>query len=234
MGVDFNVFLKKLSDPSVDRVTIVALGDSITELTWHTRGRLNWTGLLHEALFEKYGRNRVFMINAGKCGDTAAAALPRLDRDVLRFSPDLVIVSFGMNDAVAGPEGLPAFGKATREIIRRCREAGAAVLLRTPNPVVSGLWPYMTQGLPAGDEMPGNFQGQYAETLIRIASETKCPIVDHYTLWMRAQFEEHLEQTNTRWLRMSDEVHPGWQGHLVFYREMAPLFGLPGKFPWEE
>ena len=89
-----------------EQVTIVALGDSNTELTWHTAGRLNWTGLLQEALFEKHGGNRVMLINAGRCGDTAVGALQRLDRDVLRFHPDLVIIAFSMNDAGQGEAGL--------------------------------------------------------------------------------------------------------------------------------
>ena len=48
-------FLDKLKRQ--EQITIVALGDSNTELTWHTAGRLNWVGLLQEALFETYGRN---------------------------------------------------------------------------------------------------------------------------------------------------------------------------------
>src|SRR5689334_25221040 len=86
-------------------VTIVALGDSNTELTWHTAGRLNWVGLLQYALFEKLGSNHAMVINAGRCGDTAVGALVRLDRDVIRFQPDLVIVAFGMSDAGQGESG---------------------------------------------------------------------------------------------------------------------------------
>ena len=41
--------LQKLAEGR--KATIVALGDSITELTWHTRGHLNWCGYLQEALF---------------------------------------------------------------------------------------------------------------------------------------------------------------------------------------
>ncbi len=32
---------------------------------------------------------------------------------------------------------------------------------------------------------------------------------------------------------LGDCVHPNWLGHLVFYRELAPYFGLPRHFPWE-
>jgi len=52
-GVPMKKLLTKLERG--EQVTIVALGDSNTELTFHTRGYLNWVCLLHEALFEKYG-----------------------------------------------------------------------------------------------------------------------------------------------------------------------------------
>ena len=65
------------------KVVVVALGDSITELTWHTRGRLTWVGLLQEALHhfsEALGSQPGYAsahINAGLAmqalGDRAAA-----------------------------------------------------------------------------------------------------------------------------------------------------------------
>ena len=35
-----------------EHFTIVALGDSVTEVNWTTRGHLNWVGLLSASLFE--------------------------------------------------------------------------------------------------------------------------------------------------------------------------------------
>jgi hypothetical protein len=59
--------------------------------------------------------------------------------------------------------------------------------------------------------------------------------VDHYTLWRDAQFAPHsaVANPNGLWMRMSDAVHPNAVGHLVFYRELAPVFGLDPRFPWE-
>lgn len=44
------------------------------------------------------------VINAGISGTTAKFAVPRLERDVLKFQPDLVTVMFGVND-FGDPEG---------------------------------------------------------------------------------------------------------------------------------
>ncbi|MHB9134535.1 MAG: SGNH/GDSL hydrolase family protein [Armatimonadota bacterium] len=230
--MDFATFVAKLKDPAVDRVTIVAIGDSNTELTWHTRGRLGWPGLLQEALFETYGRGRCYVINAGRAGESAPLGLQRLDRDVFRFDPDLVIISFGMN--APGPDGIADFHADIVEMIRRCRERGAAVMLRTPNPIICSPGKTIKDRLPIAAEMPGVHQGLFAAELVKIGAEQGCPVVDHYTLWMEHAFHKYPEEPNTRWLRMSDEVHPGPQGHLVFYREMAHLFDLPQTFPWEE
>ena len=41
------------------------------------------------------------------------------------------------------------------------------------------------------------------------------------------------ESVDAMWLRMSDSVHPGPQGHLAFFRELAPRFNVPVRFGWE-
>ncbi len=217
-------------------VTIVARGDSNTELTWHTRDRLNWVGLLDQALFQTYGCNVVTMINAGLCGDTASRACSRLDRDVLRFDPDLVIVALGMNDAGGGPEALGAYAEGIRTIVRRCREhSDAELLLRTSNPIVAIHQPDLPPDAAPGRPWPGTHQGLYARRLVELAGELDCAVVDHYTLWVEKDYSpyEH-EDPNSLSLRMSDTIHPGPAGHMAFFRELAPLFDVPTIFCWEQ
>lgn len=219
-----------------DHVTIVGLGDSITHVTFHTQGRMNWLQLLAEAIFERYGNAVATLINAGECGGTVASALPRLERDVLRFTPDLTLVAFGMNDAGRGPAGLSAFEADLRTLVERLRGVGSEILLRTPNPVVT------VNGLPVADLPPGSalvddthHQGLYAEAIVRLAAELDCPVVDHYRSWTEAEFDvpHRVADPNGLWVRMSDAVHPGAAGHLAFYRDLAPHFNLPRSFPWE-
>ena len=222
------------------QVSIVALGDSNTEVTFHTHGHMNWVGLLSEAIFNKYGNGKCTMINSGKCASSYGEALKRLDDDVLRFSPDLVILAFGMNDAGNGKMYLDIFRNQVKECISRIRSScGSEILIRTPNPIVT------VNGLPILKEQP--IPGKpletvkrplklYSEALVRIGKELDCAVVDHYTLWTTAKFPETLPVANPNvlWMRMSDAVHPGKLGHLVFYRELAPYFELPEYFPWED
>ena len=225
-------FLEKLRTGR--KVTLVTLGDSNTELTWHTLGRLNWVGYLQEALFETYGRNRCFVINAGRCGDTAAGAVDRLDEDVLRFEPDLVIICFGTNDG-----GIPVeeFRRNMERLIDRIRQAGSIeILLRTPNPIVNPPnQQILQQGQSAALETAGGTTAQFAETIVEIARHKQCAVVDHYRRWKKLESLRGtvLEEPNHLWRYMSDAVHPGPLGHLAFFRDMAPLFGVPSHFPWE-
>lgn len=217
------------------KVTIVALGDSNTELTWHTRGHLSWCGYLQEALFEHYGRNRCWVINSGCCGGTADGGLERLEEDVLRFSPDLVIVSYGMNDS--GGRKIEHFRETLCRLIDRIRrDSKAELLLRTPNPIVN---PPTARVLAEGQEIAvetaGTRVGLFAETIVDIAREKQCEVVDHYSTWkkLEALRGSMQEDPNHLWLFMSDPVHPGPLGHLAFFRELAPLFRVRPRFPWE-
>jgi lysophospholipase L1-like esterase len=222
-----------------EHVTIVALGDSNTEITFHLRGHLNWVGLLSEALFAAYGAGVCTMVNAGQCGSTARESLGRLDRDVLRFRPDLTILSLGLNDAGRGLGYLDEFRAQMREIIARVRkECGGEILIRTPNPVVTA------NGLPRPPEQPHPGKvweapdrpvKEYSQALVDLARQEDCPVVDHYSLWAgyTCTVRHRVADPNGLWPRMSDGAHPGPLGHLCFLRELAPFFEVPPYFPWE-
>lgn len=230
--------IKKLKNG--EHVTIVALGDSITELTFHTRGRMNWVGLLDEAIFESYGNGVCTLINSGKCASSYAEALTRLNRDVLRYNPNLVIIAFGMNDAGGGLDKLETFRKDVRKTISIIRECcNSEILIRTPNPIVTvnGLpLPREQQEVGKAWEASRRPLKEYSAALVRLAEELDCACVDHYTLWTEKQFKVKHAVANPGglWPRMGDAIHPGYIGHLAFFRELAPLFGVSKYFPWEE
>ena len=210
--------------------TVVALGDSITALTHWTHGGLNWVGLLQCNLgtcFRKGGT----VINSGIGGDSLRAGMARLDRDVMRFSPTLVIISFGMNDAGGGRD-TTAFSETLRAMIRRLRGAGARILLRTPNPIIdmsSGL--ELTEIRGEGAERPVPYYvGDYAAAIVQVAREEETWVADHYSLWKKSiACKYHGEMR----LLMGDCMHPNANGHRRFYHEMAPVFGAELTFQHE-
>lgn len=170
-------------------ITIVAFGDSIIEITFHTRGRMNWVELLSEAIFEKYGNGVCNMINSGKCALTYADGRKRLDNDVLRFNPDLVILTFGMNDADGGGKYLEIFRNQVRECIGRIRVASCSeILIRTPNPVAVNGLPLPPEQAISGKplETAKRPLKLYSEALVQLAEENwiaRLSITISYGLW---------------------------------------------------
>ena len=209
-----------------EQVTVVALGDSNTALNFHTRGCLSWPYLLQEALWEKYGSNTVIMIDAACYGEGAPGGFKRLDRDVLRFKPDLVIICYWDGDM-----------DAMRKVIEKIQASGdVEILLRTPNPAVAPNMPAVTPPVKAGQEWPGFRGSATAPKVVKLAQELHLPVVDHYSAWMALDASHSgppSTNPNKLWMRMSDATHPGPSGHVAFYRDMAPFFGLSPKLSWE-
>ena len=111
----------------------------------------------------------------------------------------------------------------------------AGILLRTPNPSITPNPANLPNGIP-GKELPGSSLASFAEQIIALGRRTGCPVVDHYNGWLAddTPYSGPKESNpNKLWMRMSDCIHPGPLGHLIFFREIAPYFDLPQKLPWE-
>ena len=70
---------------------------------------------LQIALEEFYRSTTFNAINAGESRDNVIGGLERLDRDVIRYQPDLVLVDFGLINSLKGV----SFAREFREILRR-------------------------------------------------------------------------------------------------------------------
>ena len=174
---------------------VVCFGDSVTGVYYHTGSRRAYTDMLGIALRRIAARAKVQMINAGISGHTTADALARIERDVLRHRPDLVTVMFGLNDMVRVP--LVKYRANLREIIRRCRAAGAEVVLATPNNVIS------TSGRPTDKLI------RYCDVVRSVGRELKVPVSDCYR-----EFDAERAIRPFVWrLWMSDQIHPNMDGH---------------------
>lgn len=206
-------------------VTIVALGDSNTEVNHWTLGGLNWFGLLSANLYESFSDGKA-MINSGVGGSSVPHSLGRLERDVFRFQPDVVIVSLGTNDAGRGD--VAGFERGYRELLGALLSRGITVISRTPNPLIS-----MTDGTElrqwtANGSPPKAYQlEECAEVIVELSSELGCLCVDHYRLWRKSlESKYHGEMS----MLMSNSMHPNAVGHRRFYFELAPVFGLGAFF----
>ena len=184
-------------------VRVVCFGDSITGVYYHTGGRRAWCAMLGIALGKAYPKAKLQMFNAGISGNTTDAGLKRIERDVVARKPHLVVVMFGMND-VAGrkPE---RFRANLCTIVGRCRAAGAAVVLCTPNSTY------------ANKRRPMARLADYAQIVRDVARELAVPLADCF-----AAYEDMRKKDETEWmLLMSEVIHPAMLGHRLFAEVIA-------------
>lgn len=127
----------KAADASAAPVLIVALGDSVTQgvmevdIIDHEHVYHN---VLKQMLESRYPQATFSVINAGVNGVNAAGALARLERDVLRHQPDLVLVAFCLNDSAAGRAALPKYRANIETIVKEVRaKTPSDVILLPPN-----------------------------------------------------------------------------------------------------
>ena len=126
-------------------VTIAFLGDSVTQGCFEVYKTgpdtlqtvfdptNSYPVRLREKLALLYPQVQINIINSGISGDNAPGGLERLERDILRYHPDLVIVSYGLNDSINGFDGIPAYNAALEGIFRGIRQSGAECIFMTEN-----------------------------------------------------------------------------------------------------
>lgn len=124
--------------------TIVFLGDSVTQGCFEVfrKGEgidtvfapiAGYVEKVRSLLLQLFPASSPAIINAGRSGGSAKAALGRLERDVLSYQPDLVVVCFGLNDSTHSREGLATYTAALSEIFDKVEAAGAEIIFMTPN-----------------------------------------------------------------------------------------------------
>ncbi|MDB6170610.1 MAG: lysophospholipase L1-like esterase, partial [Verrucomicrobia bacterium] len=192
-------------------VKIACFGDSVTGVYYHTGTRRAWCDLLGLALRRIYPQARLEMINAGVSGNDTGDGLKRMERDVLRHSPQLAIIMFGLNDARS--QSPATYRKNLGTMVRRVRDAGAEAMLMTPNAVG-----------PDDPLRPPRIVAEYAQIMRDVGSDLAVPVVDAYATFAVIQGADPAT-----WRRlMSDTIHPNMRGHRIFAEETAQA--ISGRF----
>lgn len=180
--------------------TVVCFGDSLTHAGYPAE--------LEQIL-------PVRTVNAGVRGNTSRQGLKRLEGDVLSHKPDAVVVLFGTNDTRVDAPGvyvpLPEYEKNLTEIIDRCHDIGARVLLGTMPPIDKET--YFTRHRKATFDAAGGLETlieDYRSVVLRVAKNTGIPVID---------FNRDLA-ADTSW-RSPDGVHPTPDGNRAIARLVA-------------
>ena len=126
-------------------VTIAFLGDSVTQgcfecyLTSPTTletvfdYKSAYSTRVQEMLHILYPNVQINVVNSGISGDSAPVGLQRLERDILSYHPDLVVVSYGLNDSTGGMSNIGNYQNALEEIFKKLKEQKIEIIFLTQN-----------------------------------------------------------------------------------------------------
>ncbi len=183
-------------------VAIAFLGDSVThgcfdvyragekEIGTYFDIKNGYHAQLIRAINTLYPNVPVNLINGGSNGGSAPEGLERLERDVLRFSPDLCVVCFGLNDANRNvPEAEEEYLSSIREIFAQLQSRDTEVIFMTPNMSCTEVSCHIhdefireVAGMIADNQNNGVLE-RFLEGAKRIAEEMNIPVCDCYAKW---------------------------------------------------
>jgi lysophospholipase L1-like esterase len=161
----------------------------------------------------------VKVYNAGINGNNTVNLLSRIDRDVLRKNPELVILMVGTNDMLHTDKSLDLeqYEKNYQELIS-CLKKKADLVLMTIPPVYA---PYLVQRKP---QFKGDLQAPQArvdsanQVIRRLAAKNKCKLVDLNTILTAcggANTDKDGLFQNEANMGIADGVHPTANGYKV-------------------
>lgn len=171
--------------------------------------------------------------NAGIPGNTTRMALQRLEKDVLKHQPRVVVIQFGINDSAVDVWKTPPatsprvpvkdYLNNLRQMISALQKQHAKVILMTTNPL---RWtPRLKEmyGKPPYDPAAENgFESphllSYNAAMRQLAAELKVPLVDVHAGY--APFAIQHKTTITAML--PDGMHPNDLGHELVAELLAP------------
>jgi len=190
-------------------VTIVTMGDSLTDYKHWANRQVNWPTVLKKTLEQKYG-SKVTIVNPAIGGTELRQNLILMPRWLARSpEPDLVTVCFGYNDWSDGMRG-PMFLETHKYgvgRIRRMTKGKADVLLITTCPAVSR-WDTMAE---------------LAQATRDAAKARKAGLADIYKAFHAAGVE------NKERLYCRDKTHMGAPGHELVAKTVAGAIESGGK-----
>jgi lysophospholipase L1-like esterase len=219
---------QKSRDRSAAPVLIMAMGDSVTQGVGRPDELYHddvYHALLKRALENRYPTCTFSMINVGVDGDTTGGALARLDRDVLRHQPDLLLVAFGLNDSTKGREGLVEFSQNLRNLCARVRaESSTDIVLITPNMMlmrpslaIPEQYTHLTSQFL--EIQNSGLLSRYAECAKMLGQELQFPVVDVYAAWNAMS----VAGVDTTAMLVNGLNHPDKFGHQIAANFLAAV-----------
>lgn len=206
---------------SGDTIKVVAFGNSITarratvDKVW--ADRLPYL-LADRGLTATLINSGVGSSHSGRLEDNDFAkvrhALDRFETDVLDHNPDLVIISFGSNDAYidgSDPKGasrisLEKFETNLSFMVNELKKRNVRVLLVAPSPFV----------FPKERQYQNERLKQYVKAVRKLSTMHQVGLADNYRL-----FSRHAKEQGGYGDLFPDGVHPNDEGHAMIAENIA-------------
>jgi len=191
-------------------IRVIAFGSSNTELHWHSLGHFNWFSWLSSSMREWVGRH-ITTINQGISGETVKELVRRLDRDVISFNPNLVIITIGGNDTWKGIS-LQEYRNHLEYIIKEITEINAIPVLQTYYCLLYNKMTEIFQRFP-----------QFVQVNRSLSEEHKIPLIDQYKYF--SPFYKNDPENYSK--IMLDGLHVNQIGNALMGIIACRTFGLP-------
>ncbi len=207
---------------------IIMFGDSTTA----PRGAVKVYATRVDTVLQSIGSS-LSVHNAGISSNTTVQARKRLQEDVLRFKPRVVVMQFGINDSAVDVWKKPpmteprvslnAFIDNYRAMIAETKKQGAKVIVMTTNPL---RWTSKLRELygrrPYNADAEGGFESlnlsRYNDALRKLAAELQVPLVDVHAAYPAFA----LKHNTTIDTMLSDGMHPDDLGHQLVAELLVP------------
>ena len=212
-------------------ITIAFLGDSVTEGVFEVymdekdelRLVTDCENVYHNKvrkIFAKlYPEVPINIINAGLSGQSCWHAIERLQEDVIRHSPDLCVVAFGVNDVFAdGGIHEEKYYNTLKEIFARLQDKDIEVIFMTEHMSCTKISKFLTH--PALIEVARGAMelencgsmARFMEVAKKAAMEMNVPVCDCYSKW-RKLYESGVDIDS---LLINHINHPDEDMHWLF------------------
>lgn len=192
-----------------EKVTIVFWGDSVTAGGDASSPDKAFPALFVSLLKERFPKAKIELVNAGIGGSNTNQRLPNIKEEVLKYSPDLVVIEF-VNDMGFTEENLR---KNYNQAIDLIREQGGEIIILTPHFTMPSM-----MGLSSVKNARETRTA--VEILRKIAKERGVGLADASKRW------EHLSNEGIPYITLlyNGINHPDDRGHRIFAEELLKFF----------
>lgn len=238
MEIIDKIIRKQKARQFADPITIVCLGDSVTEGCFecyiNEEGSIStvfernnsYSVKLQQMLTFLYPTVQFNVINSGFSGGCADNGLNNLERDVLKYSPDLVIVSYGLNDS---GRTIEEYTRTLSAIFEKIKATGSEIIFLTQNFMCSKVSPHLTEkplkdlAVELSKRQNEGVLEQYFNKAKEVCKNYDIEVCDLYSVW-KAMAKSEI---NTTELLSNKLNHPIREYHYyIAIKLVEKIIGL--------